>query len=93
MPTLILILRDLVYSAFRLWTACDRLSWDDTTVGDVSFSDAGVEGKAPGVMFNLGVADSWMLLVAIVRKGATVPSEYARVTSGIQSIALWDELK
>ena len=80
MPTLIRILRDLVYSAFRLRTACDRLSWEDTTLGEGSCSEDGVEGKAPGVAFKLGVAEVWVLLVAIVRDNSMLSSAHACVT-------------
>lgn len=47
------------------------------TVGDGPSADAGVEGKAPGVVFTLELGDVWVLLVvAMVRNGVTLASSY-----------------
>ena len=86
-PTLTLILRDLVYSAFRLCTACDRLSWEDTTVGDRASADAGVEGKAPGVVFDLDFGDVWVLLVVAIVRALASRCTYAT------SVAIWAGLQ
>lgn len=63
------------------------------TVGDGPSADAGVEGKAPGVVFTLELGDVWVLLVvAMVMNGVTLASSYTCATSWVYSIAPWARL-